>query len=134
MSKLIEMGKKYTSNGEPVTIRYVDGKNASYPVLAEFEDGGVAIFSAEGEYGSQESSVYNLVEVSPYADWKIDQKIMVSEDGVRWDRRYFAGVHESGCCLAWTSGATSWTQGSIPATTQWEYARLPTPEELGEQT
>jgi hypothetical protein len=128
----ITMGKKYTSNGRPVIIRYVDGKNTRYPVLAEFEDGAVEFFSASGACSDLTPSEYDLVEVSPYADWKIDQKIMVSEDGEDWRKRHFAGVDEEGCPLAWVTSSTSWADR--PEHIKWNYARLPTPEELGDQT
>ena len=132
MSKLIEIGKKYTSNGRPVTIRYVDGKDARFPVLAEFEDGGVGCFSPEGHYSNPLASAYDLVEVSPYADWKIDQKIIVSDDGVMRLKRYFAGVRKDGVCLAWDGGATSWSISPGKEPLPWKHARLPTPEELGD--
>ena len=133
MSKLIEMGKKYTSNGKPVTIRYVDGKAKEYCVGAEFENGDIRLFSSTGESIIGKPSRLDLVEVSPYAGWKIGQRIMVSIDGVTWCKRYFAGIDGvGGYALTWANGATSWSRDIHRASMAWKYARLPTPEELGE--
>jgi len=125
----IELGKSYTSNGEPATIRYIDGKSPDFPVLAELPDGTIRHFTAEGKHNITMPSKFDLVEVSPYADWEIDQKVMVSDDGVLWRKRYFAGVNSEGKPIVFYDGATSW---STSEKLLWPLIRLPTAEELGE--
>lgn len=64
-----------------------------------------------------------LKEVSPYADWKIDDKLLV------WDlldkikvRRHFPGLAEYGKVKAWDNGQTSFTANGLTCT--WDYAEL----------
>ena len=70
----------------------------------------------------------DLIEVSPYDDFKIDDPVMVSLNGVYWERGYFAGVNTKGMPTAFDSGSTSW---SAFAACNWIYCRRPTQEELG---
>lgn len=59
-----------------------------------------------------------------YADWKIDDKVEVSDDGEHWHRRYFAGVDADGKPLTWADGTTSWTRkNNEKCTTLWKCAR-----------
>ena len=58
-------------------------------------------------------------------DWSkvpIDTKVLVSDNGINWYRRYFAGVDR--CTnerLAWLDGATSWANRS---TRPWKHVKL----------
>lgn len=48
----------------------------------------------------------------PTVGWSkvpIDTKVMVSDDGEHWERRYFAGVDDRRKPLVWGYGATSWS-------------------------
>ncbi|MDO4673329.1 MAG: hypothetical protein Q4A76_10490 [Porphyromonadaceae bacterium] len=63
-------------------------------------------------------------EPSPYEDWKIDDKIEVSDDGECWYRRHFAGVNENGKPMVWGDGATSWSyRNDKRYKVEWNYAR-----------
>lgn len=67
----------------------------------------------------------------PSVDWynvAVDTKILVSDDGEKWFKRYFA-KYEDGKVFTWLNGSTSWTADDIPAITtkrytSWEYAKL----------
>ena len=59
----------------------------------------------------------------PTVDWSkvpIDTKILVSNDGNDWYKRYFAR-YENGIVYCWDMGATSWT---TRITNNWNYAKL----------
>ena len=59
----------------------------------------------------------------PIVDWPkvpIDTKILVSNDGIDWYKRYFAR-YENGIVYCWDMGATSWT---TRITNDWNYAKL----------
>lgn len=127
VSGMIEMTKKYRyASGEPARILCVDRPGPSYPVLSMADNGTLYAHDADGKYA------YNyrdrqLIEVSPWGDFELDQPVMVSDAGEGWSRRYFAGVKD-GKPLAWTGGKTSWTASGLFEA--WSYCRLPTEEEL----
>lgn len=58
-------------------------------------------------------------------DWSkvpIDTQVLVSDDGINWYRRYFAGIDtHTNEHLAWSDGATSWANRS---TMPWKYIKL----------
>lgn len=61
-------------------------------------------------------------------DLKTDDKVLVSDDGVRWEKQYFyrydSAVNRVG---VFANGCTSWS-GSSKDTTWWPYAKLPESE------
>jgi hypothetical protein len=63
----IEMGKQYTSNGEPIRILCTDRKIPKYPILGlqvnELGEEIIKIFTEFGAYSNNEDIKYNLVEV-----------------------------------------------------------------------
>lgn len=64
----------------------------------------------------------DLIEVNPYADFKVDDKVIVWDDsvGIKY-RAYFAGVNEQGLPLTWDEGQTSWTtKGNYNYTTAYD--------------
>ena len=131
---MISMDKKYkTRNGLPVRILCLDRKGDMYPVigLVTIENGAESIhtFTADGRFNfSPEGDSYDLIEVSPYEDLKIDEPVMVRNSGaIDWSRRHFAGVAANGKVLCWDSGCTSFTAGESFG---WDEGRRPTPEEL----
>lgn len=133
MSK-ISMDKKYrTRDGLPVRILCLDMKDPDYPVvgLAESPNGYelMCCFTPEGRFSICDSEHdRDLIEVSPYEDFKIDEPVMV-RDGNGWERRHFAGVHSNGKPMTWIDGYTSFTSGNSRACA-WHECRRPTPEEL----
>lgn len=120
------MDKKYTMNGEPYVVLTVT-KPGKFPVAGHFCDGSLMSFMADGtsNYGSA------LIEVSPYSDFVIDQKVMVrDDDSVRWERRLFSGINKVNG-LPQASNYTKWILGSCNSVS-WKQCRRPTAEELAE--
>lgn len=67
---------------------------------------------------------------NPYADFKIDEPVMVRNTfDCNWNRRHFAGVGKDGEALTWDARGTSWSS-RLGDTTQWDECRRPTEEEL----
>lgn len=133
----ISMDKKYkTREGRPVKILCIDRNHRYYPVIALTIDktGTILCCTEEGKFQllGEEKSCNDLVEVSPYEDFKIDDPVMVTDYKDLWYPRYFAGVSKDGKPMAFIDGATSWSAGD-DNTVFWNYCRRPTPEELGEK-
>lgn len=121
----ISMDKKYTLGGEPFTVLTVT-KPGAYPVLGYALSGDVYSFDAQGDC---RHITLSLVEVSPYADFVIDEPVMVRDyEQNKWERRHFAGVNIDGKASAWNNGATKWATELLPA--KWNQCRRPTAEEL----
>ena len=66
-----------------------------------------------------------IEEVPPplpsYADWPIDAKILVWDEGKTKGKRHFAGITPEGHPKAWNDGYTSWTTNTWSS---WDYAEL----------
>ena len=120
------MDKKYTLSGQPFTVVTVT-KPGKFPVVGHFSDGSLMSLMADGtsNYGSA------LIEVSPYSDFVIDQKVMVRDfDEDEWERRHFAGCREDGMPQTFFRKASSWTAKGL--INEWHQCRRPTKEELAE--
>lgn len=122
----ISMDKKYrTRDGHSVRILSID-RNYQYPVVALVTDtygiDAIAAYSAYGKYFTTGAdSQYDLIEVSPYDDFKIDDKVLVCRyEGAKWTKRYFAGVDENGNPMTYADGATSWSQHG---TVSWKFCK-----------
>lgn len=122
---MISMDKKYTLNGLPFTVSMVS-KPGPLPVLGYDNLGNVSEFTAHGHYGPS-----SLVEVSPYDDFVIDEKVMVRDyEDQPWIKRIFRGVELiRGYALAYH--VTQWVDTG-PCPTSWRQCRRPTKEELAE--
>ena len=124
----ISMDKKYTLNGKPYFI-LTTKKPGKYPVVGYDEDGEAMLFNLDGS----NSSFYaknQLLEVSPYDDFVIDEKVMVRDSNLAgWERAYFAGSGD-GTALTWSYGATKWSSDDDRSC--WNQCRRPTAEELAE--
>lgn len=60
-------------------------------------------------------------------DWSkipADTKVLVSDDGNTWVRRYFAGVDEIGLPTVYPYGCTSWSLGDLSPITCDKYIQL----------
>jgi len=128
---MISMDKTYkTRDGCDVRIACVNaGSNA--PVVAVVND-ETMVYAADGRFFSaiQRESVWDLIEVSPFADFKIDDPVMVRDsDGHAWQPRYFAGINPIGTPQTFSFGNTKWTNKDS-ALMQWQQCRHPTAEEL----
>jgi hypothetical protein len=130
---MISMDKKYkTMDGDPVRILCVDGPG-KYPVI------GICCNSTEdwtihGVFDALfPDTPMNLVEVSEWDDFKIDDPVMVRDrEDESWLKGYFAGVKE-GKPTTWSAGATSWSAISNAHLVYWNFCRKPTAEELGKK-
>jgi hypothetical protein len=133
--KPIEMGKKCRFRDPevtpPVRILCTDAPGVK-PVIVLCSDGSIIRTYADGKVNaSGEESPYDLIEVSEWEDFKIDEPVMVKLDShMEWCKRYYAGADDkSGKPTTFIHGATSWTnEGFTPV--GWDYCRRPTEEEL----
>lgn len=127
----ISMGKKYkTRSGLPVEIITVDGRS-EFPVIGYIEDdNALSCWRSDGKHGDSDVlDEYDLVEVSPYADFKKDDPVMVRDGNDRtWKKRHFA-YEENGVAYCYKDGCTSWTDKAMTQV-RWEECRKPTEEEL----
>lgn len=119
----ISMIKQYTLDGEDFTVLTVT-KPGDYPVAGYNPKGSVYCFPINGIAGCG-----HLVEVSPYADFVIDEPVMVRDgDDCKWQRSNFVGFDsKSGKPTA--SYLTAWIRGKGKAYI-WQECRRPTDEEL----
>ena len=69
-------------------------------------------------------SEYEEPKIQPEVkECKVDDRILVSTDGIGWVERHFAKYDaELDEVFAWTDGGTSWTK---VLTFNWPYAKLP---------
>lgn len=119
----ISMDKKYTLDGEDFTVWTVE-KPGKRCVAGHTPDGNMYSFYADGMWEGKS----RLIEVSPYADFKIDEPVMVRDSGNQsWGRGFFGGVSNEKP-FVWSFGATKWSSGNDR--TYWNQCRRPTAEEL----
>jgi len=131
---MIDITKKYrTRDGRPVRVLCVDLKGEQ-PVVALIMcadgDESVLVFDADGKYlhKSREPANLDLIEISPYEDFKIDEPVMVRDTtDDHWQPRHFAGADERGRPLTWSDRGTSW---STNLCVEWSFCRRPTEREL----
>lgn len=131
---MIDINKKYrTKDGREVRIYATDGAEP-YPVHGSVKTGGTwgspITWLADGSHDrTRPDSLNNLVEISPYDDFKIDDPVIAELYGTPvTERRYFAGLNEGGLPMIFSYGATSWSNSSITLIVK--HVRRPTPEEL----
>lgn len=107
---MITKDKKYTSRlGLPVTI-YEIYENEIHGVIHCCDSLILTSWTKEGLLSrSGEKGSNDLIEVSPYADWKIDDKFIVWASGSEKYHRHFAGLDARGIPLFFNYGLTSWS-------------------------
>ena len=75
----------------------------------------------------EKDQLINVGEYLGIVDWSkvaIDTPILVSIDGEKWYKRYFA-LFDRGDVLAWECGATSWSSDDADDEVyRWNYAKL----------
>lgn len=116
---MIDINKKYkTRAGNPVRIYATDG-NSWDPVhgaVKDREGWKIKSWKESGAFLYGEISDNDLMEVGPYDDLKIDDKVMVKDDSdAMWKKRHFAGIGADGKPLVFRSGGTSWSNSLCPA-------------------
>ena len=139
MKNKVEIGKQYKSSAPDGLFAGTAFKRVlavdcagSYPVAIELADGRIDKFTEDGYFSiSKGNSAWNLIEVTPCADFKKDEQVMVSEDGVRWSPRHFDKEVE-GVAYCFSDGRTFWTNRGY-SSYPWNYCRRPTEEELKER-
>ena len=136
MKNKIRKDKQYrTRDGRPARILATDRKHENYSVIALIGslDGGfenLESFTIYGKAFVNDIDANDLVEVTPYDDFEIDEPVLVryTKDDY-WTRRHFAGISQNGRPLAWEDGQTSWTC-SVPIA--WDHCHRPTEAERNE--
>lgn len=112
------MEKKYrTRSGLPARIICTDRK-APWPVIAlinygtqeevELYTSDLTIYSLEDS--TKQNHELDLVEVQPYEDFKLGDRVLVWNYGCNIKKkRYFAGVDKKGKPQAYSCGGTPWS-------------------------
>lgn len=110
---MIDINKKYrTRSGNEVRIYSTDGIG-DYPIhfAHKMQDGWqLECATINGKfYHNLVDDDLDLIEITPYEDINIDDKVWVWNDGGFKYKRHFAGICEDGRPMAWDSGSTSWS-------------------------
>ena len=133
---MIELGKKYkTRSGLPVRVLCNDFKNNAYTVIAAVYDqetgceSSISV-SSTGSYIEDEESPLDLIEVTPYDDFKEDDLCVVWKEKRDKYFRYFSHV-ENGAAYTFILGGTSYTSEDTAA---WPNCRKATEEEIRTKT
>lgn len=110
----IDTNKKYrTRDGHDVEI---------IAIRPELKDGVIGIIEGEdfvrewdkeGFYShDKEFCNFDLIEVTPYADFKVDDKVLIKDKYDKtWSKRYFAGIID-GKPHVFINGTTSWSNNN----------------------
>lgn len=72
------------------------------------------------------NEVFDIAEELGIVDWmavKVDTPVLVSSDGIIWNRRYFAKAGY-GDVYVWNNGTTSWSSKDNKDVTAWAYIKL----------
>ena len=89
---------------------------------AIFDDGWKIICLSEwdinGKVWEKTESGNDLIEISPYADFKIDDKVLVWDHENEAHKCHFAGISDNGRPMAWDGRRTSFTESTKIA---WNY-------------
>ena len=134
---MIEMGKKYkTRSGLPVRILCNDFKNNTYTVIAAVYDQETGCEStisvaSTGSYIEEEENSLDIIEVTPYDDYKEDDLCVVWNDEGYKGFRYFHKVNSMGKALCFNYGKTSFNTSEC---SPWDSCRKPTEEEIKTKT
>lgn len=109
----VDMNKQYrTIDGRPVRILCVDRKSDSGDSIVGLikNETNETLHTWDQRGKSVSFPKWDLIEVQPYDDFKIDDKVLVrTSQYTDWEKRHFAGVSEDGLPLAFIYGGTSWT-------------------------
>lgn len=126
---MIDINKKYRTKEYGYNVRIICTDAVSegglYPVVALVRINGndvVTRYTENGSYLHSNGSRHDLVEITPYYDFKIDDPVLV------WDRfgetpqkRYFAGVDKGGDPTTFANGATSFSAPSDISPVPWNH-------------
>lgn len=127
----VEMGKEYKTKSGQIVRRVLcaDRNTDEYPVVVEMESGEICTYTSAGAFISEAANPMDLVEITKWHDFKIDDKVMVRKNGsATWYKRYFSGDNGEGKPTAFHNGGSLWSNINYPAV--WDECRRPTEEEL----
>ena len=114
-------GKKWRTVSGHVKAEFIGFIfGSAYPFFIQLENGQVHAINLDLFFFTDSSSPY-IEEDTPYADWPIDAKILVWDEGKTKVKRHFAGITPEGHQKAWNDGYTSWTTNTWSS---WDYAEL----------
>ena len=114
---------------ENVGMFYSDSKNYIYKVVKrmqcneevyDLERTSDGLVIGDIYYTSKILSMDFTIESIDWENISVDTKILVSIDGEKWNKRYFAKYINDGV-YAWDCGATSFSSNHC---TKWAYAKL----------
>lgn len=135
----IDITKKYrTRSGDPVRILCVDRTSKTHPVVALIKkidreaSEVLQVFTLNGRYFYSPEVDFqdDLVEVSPFEEFKDGDMVMVRQYGIEgWKPRHFYKV-EGNKVLCYMDGASKWGSSGSRSYKEWDECRLPTQEEL----
>lgn len=129
---MIDITKKYrTRDGKPVRILATDLKG-TLPIVVAINVGdyeSIIALSPEGRQWSDMNTPCDLIEVSPYEDYALDDPVMAVDytGAAQWFRGHFAGI-SNGAPTVYKDGKTSWTASGRRVCVA--SVRRPTKEEL----
>lgn len=129
---MIDINKHYkTRNGRPVRILCTDRKTVTFTVVGLIYMDNTEIpsaWTAEGNHWvPEELNGNDLIEVSPYDDFKVDDVCVVSfsKDGAKVFRYFSKEINGLPYCFE--AGKTSYT---TKEQSKWNYCRKATPKEI----
>ena len=129
-----------TITGLKARIIATDINSRQFPIAVAVTEanGAEVVFGYTAEfniYADGASSLKDLVLVTEWDDFKVDDPVMVRDSEGSWKKSYFKKVNEDGKPCTFYSGHTRWsssTPGGYTGTRSWDECRKPTEEELGE--
>lgn len=111
---MISLDKTYkTKSGTKVIIHAIYPYNEMQQVQGAINYNDYTQMNSwdlEGRFheGTIDDSSLDLVEVTPYDDWKIDDKVIAFDDDGEYNY-YFAGLDGLGRTCVFSDGSTSWS-------------------------
>ena len=115
-------GKKWRTVSGHVKAEFIGFIfGSAYPFFIQLETGEVHTVDLNLFFYNDSSHPY-IEEDTPYADWPIDCKVLVWDDGYTDEKqcRHFAGVGNYGKPRTWVNGNTSWSTDEMIA---WDHAK-----------
>ena len=112
------IGKMYVDDKEGVKWK-VEQKYKDIFDLYDNENDSINYYG----YGISELVEMNFEETIDWNEVPIDTKLLVSDNGEVWDKRYFAKC-EDGKIYAWVDGKTSFSACGRDDVMVWEYTKL----------
>ena len=112
--KIENVGKKYKAFGREFILKTDGSRKILYLVAVDTGE------DIQEIYNFYFLLCENYEEVTQWDKVDVDTKILVSENGKDWDKRYFA-KYEYNSVYAWNCGATSYSGKHCSA---WKYAKL----------